>query len=143
SAWGMRTLVWAATFAIDGSPEQAYFQRHLNMTLDFTRGRLNLTAADGVPRDCTGFNYLTETDPWRIGRCYYENQRSNPLGYFVNASTQLSACYCWTSSEVGYDYPNYQQPYVMATLGEARDFGWPVDSILLQQAQFSMRIVAD
>ena len=130
TAWPLRTLAWAATFALDGSVEQGYFTDHLNLTLQMTQGRLNLNPNG---RTCTGFNASTETDPWKMGRCFYENgSTSNVLHMFMGISADLYAtpCYCTVSPQAAGIYSQWQHQYVMVSLSHLLDLGWDVKQIL-------------
>jgi hypothetical protein len=143
SAWGFRTMAWAATFAIDGSVEQAYYKDRLEATLEMTRGRMNLNPNG---RTCAGFNRLTETDPWKMGRCYYEAGTSNPLHEFIGVTGdgfRGSNCYCSTSRAVGAVYAQWQHQYVMTSLNHLLDLGWDVKPILEFVADYNLHLIAD
>jgi hypothetical protein len=143
SAWGFRTMTWAATFAPDGSVEQGYYQDRLKATLEMTRGRLNI-GANG--RSCAGFNRLTETDPWKMGRCYYEgNSTSNTLHEFMTITQGLYdiPCYCSTSPQAGGLYSNWQHQYVMVSLNHLLDLGWDVKPVLEFVADYDLHLIAD
>ena len=143
TAWSLRTMAWAATFAIDGSVEQGYYQDRLNATLQMTQGRLNI---DPQGRTCAGFNRLTETDPWKMGRCYYENgQTTNVLHEFMGISPDLftAPCYCSVSPQSAGMYSAWQHQYAMVSLNHLLDLGWDVKPILQFIADYDLHLIAD
>ena len=141
-AWAIRNLATAAHFAWDNTVERDFFQKRLDNQLTMTKGRLNLEAAG---RTCSGFNKNTETDLWKIGRCYLENDEANPLEWFTRRASTAESCFgCQTSLNVGYSsYANYQHPYIIATYKMIYDWGYDAGSIVSAAGRFIMGFTSD
>ena len=146
-AWPLRNLADAALLSWDATPEKAYFSNKLNNNIAMVEGRLNITDGGFPPSstDCTGYNFSTETDPWRFGRCdpYYANQQSDTLALLSRGDN--------ASCDVGVNDNNllsckspWMAAYYKTVTAHVRDIGYSlISSVDNAVSRFFLHYILD
>jgi hypothetical protein len=146
TAWPIRNLGAATLFSPDGSIEQAYFLSKLNNNLEHNEGRFNITNGWFPPANpsCAGFNKATETVIWRMGRCYDENDRLNPLAVTVEPDPGLGAtCFGCDMSKASSAVSPWMEQYWTVMFAQLRDWGFKADYIHALAAKRTMALFSD
>lgn len=148
TAWVMRNLGLAAVFSPDGTVESAYYNEKFANNVAFNEGRLNITNGAYPPSpnaNCSTFDFNTETNLWRIGRCYYENNKSNPLniGLEYEPLGSISGCDGCDLSRTWAFYSPWMGAYAVVVWAWEADLGLPTPALHKALATYHMHTFSD
>ena len=119
-AWSFRTTAYAAFLSPDGSPEKSYFEDKLLNNIAKEEGRHDLALS--VPSKNTHWTWGKNNPSWQTG--------PSPLGMWDSGSPAYVGSPIRTDGSVLQATAPWQYHFILISLGVARDFGYPTDTLL-------------
>lgn len=156
--WPMRSVGHAAIVSPDGTPEKTYFTRLLENNIEFTEGKLGLTAGNfpptstSAPYGCPSTSYASYTNNpayssiWCYGKYYAVRGLDNPMGWPALVTATGSPLLGFNhdprnSSEL---FSHWMFAYGANVYGHLRDLGFSkISAIQESMSKTWMKMFAD
>jgi hypothetical protein len=131
-AWAYRTTAYAAFISPDGTPEKAYFEDKLLNNITKDEGKLGLPVSVSAKQ--------AHWDWGKTNQMYLTG--ASPLGLWDSGDPDFAKGFAVKQDgSVKTGTTPWEVYFVTASMGMARDFGYPTDNLLKHQAKFMFNVL--